>query len=394
MDYNLIVRPLVGAVIGYSTNWLAIKMLFKPHEEKRIGGMRIPFTPGVIPRERQRIAKSLGGAVGEQLLTEEVIANELLNDRVIQHIKNYVIKDLLDQDLSLETLLEVILKDETALVMQGFSQTIVTEIGMTMNKPDNKESLRRHISRYVAESLPYDQVIGDLFNDHMAEEVGGLVRNNMVNISAYLVELANSEAVKKRLSTAIETLVMEKVGALGAMFLDGPGMADSVVTYVEDLLKEEAVQEGIASAIDGGVATLREKNLSDTITLGLYQEVVNSITGQVMDGIYSRINEEILMSFVEPLVKQVVRKKVRLSDHEKEMIESQVEVLYRSFIEKNIATFLETFEVSKIVESEINNFSVGDIEKLIFAIVDKELNAITWIGGLLGFVIGLVYVVL
>lgn len=394
MDLNLIVRPLLGAVIGYSTNWLAIKMLFKPHEEKRIAGIRIPFTPGVIPRERNRIAKSLGGAVGEQLLTEEVIVNELLNERVIQHIKNYVIKDLLEKDISLEELLSVILKDETTAVMKGFSQTIVTEIGMYLNNPESKEALRKSIGTYVSQSLPYDQVIGDLFNDHMAEEVGGLVRNNMDNIGAYIVGLANSDAVKTRLSTAIETLVMEKVGALGAMFLDGPGMANSVVEYIDALLKEEEVQEGIALAIDGGISSLREKNLSDTITLGLYQEVVNSITSQVMDGIYSRMNEELLMTLVSPLVEKVIGRKVHLSKHEKEMIESQVEVLYKGFIEKNISTFLATFEVSKIVESEINNFSVGDIEKLIFAIVDKELNAITWIGGLLGFFIGLVYVVL
>lgn len=394
MDLNLIVRPLLGAVIGYSTNWLAIKMLFKPHEEKRIAGIRIPFTPGVIPRERNRIAKSLGGAVGEQLLTEKVIVNELLNERVIQHIKNYVIKDLLEKDISLEELLSVILKDETTAVMKGFSQTIVTEIGMYLNNPESKEALRKSIGTYVSQSLPYDQVIGDLFNDHMAEEVGGLVRNNMDNIGAYIVGLANSDAVKTRLSTAIETLVMEKVGALGAMFLDGPGMANSVVEYIDALLKEEEVQEGIALAIDGGISSLREKNLSDTITLGLYQEVVNSITSQVMDGIYSRMNEELLMTLVSPLVEKVIGRKVHLSKHEKEMIESQVEVLYKGFIEKNISTFLATFEVSKIVESEINNFSVGDIEKLIFAIVDKELNAITWIGGLLGFFIGLVYVVL
>lgn len=393
MDYNLIVRPLVGAVIGYSTNWLAIKMLFKPHEEKRIGGVRLPFTPGVIPRERNRIAKSLGTAVGGQLLTEEVIANELLNDRVIDHIKKYVIKDLLEKDISLEALLQVILKNETSSVMSRFGQTIVTEIGMYLNNPESKEALRRNINVYVSDVVPYDTVIGELFNDHMAHEVNGLVRNNVDGIGTYLVSLASREEVKKRLSEAIETLVMEKVGALGAMFLDGPSMAESVVAYVETLLSEEEVQEGLIEAINDGVTSLREQNLSEIVSLGLYQEVTNSITNQVMEGLYSRMDEALLMSLVTPLVDKVVKRKIHLSNHEKEMIEGQVEVLYREFIQKNISTFLETFEVSKIVEGEINNFAVKDIEKLIFAIVDKELNAITWIGGLLGFVIGLVYVV-
>ena len=321
MDYNLIVRPLVGAVIGYSTNWLAIKMLFKPHEEKRIGGIHIPFTPGVIPRERNRIARSLGSAVGEQVLTEEVIANELLNDRVIDHIKKYVIKDLLEKDISLEDLLQVILKNETGAVMSGFSRTIVTEIGMYLNNPESKEALRKNISGYVSEVVPYDTVIGELFNDHMADEVNGLVRNNIDGIGNYLVGLASSDEVKRRLSEAIEALVMEKVGALGAMFLDGPSMAESVVAYVETLLTEEEVQEGLIGAINGGVTTLRAQNISETVSLGLYQEVINSITNQVMDGLYSRMDETTMMSVVTPLVDKVVKRKIHLSDHQKEMIE-------------------------------------------------------------------------
>ena len=45
-----LISALVGAVIGYITNWLAIKMLFKPHNEKRVFGIRIPFTQGIIPK--------------------------------------------------------------------------------------------------------------------------------------------------------------------------------------------------------------------------------------------------------------------------------------------------------------------------------------------------------
>ena len=43
---HFVLPPLVGAVIGYFTNMIAVKMLFFPHEEKRIFGHRVPFTPG------------------------------------------------------------------------------------------------------------------------------------------------------------------------------------------------------------------------------------------------------------------------------------------------------------------------------------------------------------
>ncbi len=282
MDYNMIIKPLIGAVIGYSTNWLAIKMLFRPREEKRIGNFKVPFTPGVIPRERDRIAKSLGGAVGERLLTPEVIANELLNDNVTAHIKAFVVKDLMEKDFSMDDLLRIVLKDETPRVVNGFTKTIVSELGMSLNAPMTKEVIRRKVSDYISEAIPYDAIIGEVFNDQMAGEVGGLVRNNIDGIGHYLADLAKSEGVKVKLASAIETLVMEKVGALGAMFLNGPEMAESVVAYVENLLGESAVQEGLIGAINSGIETVRQRNLSETISLGLYQEMVNGIANQVM----------------------------------------------------------------------------------------------------------------
>ena len=65
---KIIIPIIVGSAIGYLTNWLAIRMLFRPLEEKRIFGFKIPFTPGLIPKERRRIASNIGEAVGKHLL--------------------------------------------------------------------------------------------------------------------------------------------------------------------------------------------------------------------------------------------------------------------------------------------------------------------------------------
>ena len=50
------IGPLVGAAIGYITNDIAIRMLFRPHQAKYIMGMRIPFTPGIIPIDGKRFS--------------------------------------------------------------------------------------------------------------------------------------------------------------------------------------------------------------------------------------------------------------------------------------------------------------------------------------------------
>ena len=52
MDYSLIIRPLIGAAIGYVTNWIAVKMLFFPLNPVKIGKFTLPFTPGVIPKNK------------------------------------------------------------------------------------------------------------------------------------------------------------------------------------------------------------------------------------------------------------------------------------------------------------------------------------------------------
>ena len=392
MDYNWILRPVIGAVIGYSTNWLAIKMLFRPYEEKRFLGVKIPFTPGVIPRERERIANSLGSAVGEQLLTEQVIKDELLNDSVTEHIKSYVIQDLLQDAFSLEDLMTGVFHGQGTKILGGITNQIAGEIGVYLNAPTTKDNLRQTIGDYLSQSAPYNTPIGNLLTENMSEEMTGVVRCNMEGINGYVLTQLNQEGVKGKIAQAIEKLVLEKVGALGAMFLDPVNMADSVIDYIGGMLQEEETQTAIAGAVGGGLSLLREQNLSETVSLGLYQETVTAITDRIVDGIYNQVSEENLTDLVEPLVQRMVQKKIYLSDDQKVMIEDQVEVLYRNFIEKNISTFLETFEVSSVVENEINQFSVMDIEKLIFNIVDQELQAITWLGGLLGFVIGLVYV--
>lgn len=72
-----VLPPLLGAVIGYFTNWLAIKMLFRPLKERRLFGLRLPFTPGLLPKERKRISRSIGETVAKELITEDAIRERL-----------------------------------------------------------------------------------------------------------------------------------------------------------------------------------------------------------------------------------------------------------------------------------------------------------------------------
>lgn len=86
MDFWEIVRlisgPLIGAAIGLFTNWIAVKMLFRPRKALYIGKLHIPFTPGVIPRRQPALAKAFGRMVSQGLVRKEDLRASLCSDGV------------------------------------------------------------------------------------------------------------------------------------------------------------------------------------------------------------------------------------------------------------------------------------------------------------------------
>jgi uncharacterized membrane protein YheB (UPF0754 family) len=78
--------PIIGAFIGYLTNKVAIRMLFRPLKAWRVLGIRIPMTPGVIPSKRHSFALNMGEMVGEHLLTSESIGKALMKEKFQEHL--------------------------------------------------------------------------------------------------------------------------------------------------------------------------------------------------------------------------------------------------------------------------------------------------------------------
>ena len=84
--------PIIGAVIGYCTNYIAVKMLFYPRKEIRICGRKLPFTPGAIPKGKPRLAKAVGNVVANTLLTEEDIKQRIFSSKT----ENVIVQKIMD----------------------------------------------------------------------------------------------------------------------------------------------------------------------------------------------------------------------------------------------------------------------------------------------------------
>jgi len=69
------IPPFAGLIIGYFTNDIAIRMLFRPYREYRLLGLRVPFTPGLIPQNQPRLARKISETIMGSLLTPEELHN-------------------------------------------------------------------------------------------------------------------------------------------------------------------------------------------------------------------------------------------------------------------------------------------------------------------------------
>lgn len=112
MDYQqylpYLIPPLLGAVIGYVTNYIAIRMLFRPLKPWKLFGLRLPLTPGIIPSKRGELARKMGEMVGDHLLTAGDVGNAFEKSSIQRELRLAVTDKLgsfLDRQLGpLETL--------------------------------------------------------------------------------------------------------------------------------------------------------------------------------------------------------------------------------------------------------------------------------------------------
>jgi len=162
---ELALPPLLGAFIGYITNYLAIKMLFRPFEEKRIFGIRVPFTPGLIPKRRKEIASAIGETIEKHLLTKENLHRLFEESGYKERLKKRI--EIILEDMVNEIIIDIRegLKEgvslgkfniKTAFVAVAFEK-IVDRVGDRVKEKLKEKLLERasdSIERNIEEELP------------------------------------------------------------------------------------------------------------------------------------------------------------------------------------------------------------------------------------------------
>lgn len=131
METTYFIAPLLGGLIGYITNDIAIRMLFRPHKAKYLFGIHIPFTPGIIPKEKGRIAEAIGGVISENLMNNEVLEKYLLSDEMIGKVRSAVEEFISTQQQNQEGVARFLghylSNDEIDTIAQNINQSITKQ---------------------------------------------------------------------------------------------------------------------------------------------------------------------------------------------------------------------------------------------------------------------------
>lgn len=325
MTIQFLMGPIVGGVIGYFTNWLAIKMLFRPHQPKYFMGLHIPFTPGIIPKEKYRIAESVGKAISENLMNQEVLQKTLLSDEIVQRVHSS-------------------LRDFFAGLQ------------------NSDESLREFLQRYVSEEDVRKMALS------VKNDLGSQVSTHLM--TAHLgSEIAHVAVVhvldKMRLS---ENIVVRNVEVD-----DKQGIGDFLKKGFDMLFNKQAkkVFSDVLSALASPVEQLLAKNIDQ-----MMESHAPEMTAKLID----RQTENLLDTSLSELL--------RGNEEQIDSLCASVVQLYRDVVSKRLPQMLKTLNVSKMIENRINEMDMNEAEHIILDVMDKELKWLVWLGALLGFVIG------
>ena len=165
--------PIIGAFIGWITNWLAIKMLF--HPRKPVKFLFITFH-GIFPKNKPRIADKLGTVVQRDLINFTDIKDRLQDPDALNNFKEEIasrVDDALRDRIEKSTLASILVPEQ---LIQSVHKTIVDEIeanlptviGSSIDKIEERLDIQQLVKNKVSNFS--DEKLEQLLLDITAKE--------------------------------------------------------------------------------------------------------------------------------------------------------------------------------------------------------------------------------
>ncbi|MDB9459837.1 DUF445 family protein [Dolichospermum circinale CS-545/17] len=388
--------PILGGLIGYYTNDIAIKMLFRPYKPVYVFGKRVPFTPGLIPSNQERLGQNIANAIMKSLLTPEELQNlarKLLQPERLQggvlwllrllfeQIKDDknprttkivagILRDLLGE--SLPRLLRVLARQETFLETQinQIFDKVLLEFQLT-----EEQSIR--LADWLLEIvLPPDrlrQIIIDFLTDRTIQTIDESFREK--TSGTYWV-VANLFGLKNTL-TRLRTFCLDEKEATN----------ERLQELIKDLKMRDRIQ-GLLQKLslqNLPVGTVRQ--LRKTIRDNVRQYLQNSGSDLLKELTESADWERISIVLLNRLSSSPV---VNTS---LEVVSGDLTLILEKYLEKDleiiVAQTIPILSIDQVIVERVKATPPAELEDAIEGIVRNELQAIVTLGGILGFFVGL-----
>jgi len=368
MLWNFILMVMIGAIIGGVTNYLAIKMLFRPYKRYQIGKWGIPFTPGLIPKRHDEIAEQLGRVVEEYLVTEELLRGWIRTPEIEDDLQRRVQKSLerfLTHSEPLINLMEYlppfvksILEKEVgtaefdqSIWMRGFSNWL----------KDNGE-------RTIEEIIPLNPV--------QVKKISSFVAEHLIEqINIFLLSYQGRRLLKEM----TESLLRSKSSMfqfISNLFFNEERVIDMLLPRLIESLNQSEVKNRTAQQIENVLSNLIRRKLcsywGDLNEVQIAAKITEMF--QLQDLIHRFLHKPV--KDWGPIYQTILPKIPMLTSWILDRAAEQVSRLYKSL---NLAT---------LVSRQVKSFPLQKLEELIISIAAKELKAITYLGALLGGFIG------
>ncbi len=399
--WTLAVPPIVGGIIGYFTNDLAIKMLFRPYRPIYVGGQPLPFTPGLIPRNQERLAKRVSDTIMSSLLTPEelqTLARRLLQTERVRGAIQWLLELALDQikldteqktakilanilqdvlGQSLPRLLKVLARREDFLeaqLNQIFDQLLL-EFQLSEEQADK---LSDWLLRVVLSPDTIRQVIVDFLTDRNIQIIDEGFREK--TSGTYWV-VANLFGARNAL-TRLRTFCIEEREACNVRLSEltvSLGIKQRLIEWLQNLSLQSLP-----------VSTVRQLRKN-------FRDVIRSYVQTKGLGVVQGLSESIDWDNVATLIINRLRSSAVVTTS-LGVVSQELALVFERYLERDLELIvtkaIPILNLDQLIVDRVKSTSPQELETAIQGIVKTELQGIVNLGGILGFVIGLLQAVL
>ncbi|EKQ71261.1 hypothetical protein OsccyDRAFT_0120 [Leptolyngbyaceae cyanobacterium JSC-12] len=392
--------PVVGGIIGYFTNDIAIRMLFRPYRAYYLCGKRVPFTPGLIPRNQERLAKRISDTIMGSLLTPEELQNlarRLLQPERVQSALLWLLKLALEQvqgDREQKTV-----KVLANVLRDLFGQSLPRLLKVLARREDFLEPQLNQI---------FDQV---LLEFQLSEDQANKLADWLLQVvlPPDVIRQALIDFLTDRNIQVIDEGFREKTSGTYWVIANLFGIRNALLRLRSFCLDErEACNERLAELIVSLNLRSRLKELLQNLSMqNLPVSTVRQLRKTLRDTVRSYVQQE-GADFLQDLSKSiewenlasVILSRLRSSPVVNESLETvswELALILERYLERDlekiVAQAIPILNIDQVIINRVKATAPADLETAINGIVKSELQAIVNLGGILGFVIGLIQAV-